>query len=55
MVAYALSKKFEDSTTQIATLSLPFAGKLKLLSDYASKVLDETKYHVKDGLLFYKG
>ncbi|KAA8517141.1 hypothetical protein F0562_017434 [Nyssa sinensis] len=69
LVADALSRKFEDAPATLAALSFPSAHWLsdlrvsysedpklqKLISEFAGRDLDVTKYSMKDGLLFYKG
>ncbi|KAA8535118.1 hypothetical protein F0562_030121 [Nyssa sinensis] len=69
LVTDALSRKFEDAPATLAALSFPSAHWLsdlrvsysedpklqKLISEFAGRDLDVTKYSMKDGLLFYKG
>jgi hypothetical protein len=64
-----LSRKFDNAPIMLTALSFPsdnWISKLrdsysedpklqKLISDFAGHSLDETKYDMKDGLLFYRG
>ena len=69
LVADALSRKFDNAPAMLTALTFPADNWIstlrdsyskdpklqKLISDFAGHKLDETKYDMKDGLLFYKG
>jgi len=69
LVADALSRKFENAPAMLTALTFPADNWIstlrdsysedpklqKLISGFAGHKLDETKYDMKDGLLFYKG
>jgi hypothetical protein len=69
LVANTLSRKFDNAPAMLTALIFPTDNWIstlwdsysedpklkKLISDFAGHKLDETKYDMKDGLLFYKG